>query len=90
MYLMDADLYECDYCGHQSKWDMSDAQHGSMWECECCGKTFCESCFTGRFGIDAFLYMCHHGDKVLCPICYAGETHIHLEGGILKRGEDDA
>lgn len=77
MYIMDTDLYECDFCGFQSKFDASDDDHGSMWECEDCGKHFCEKCFIDRWGRKAWDTMLHAGligsfetSRIMCPSCY--------------------
>ncbi|MBO5970746.1 MAG: hypothetical protein J6S14_19910 [Clostridia bacterium] len=77
MYLMDIDKYECDFCGFEADWDGSDPICGSLWECEECGKHFCEKCFTDRWGRKAWDTMLHAGligsfetSRIMCPECY--------------------
>ena len=70
MYAMTSDLYECDFCGVQMKWDETDPVHGNMWECEKCGAHFCERCFEDRFGIVSFHKMLRDENEVHCPGCW--------------------
>ncbi len=77
MYIMGTDMYECDFCGFQSKFDENDDVHGNMWECEDCGKIFCEKCFIDRWGRKAWDKVLRDGmigsfetDRIMCPECY--------------------
>ena len=77
MYNMAKDTYECDFCGWEEPWDANDDDHGSMWECEDCGKHFCTKCFTARWGRKAWDTMLHAGligsfetSRIMCPDCY--------------------
>lgn len=71
MYSKRTDRYTCDYCGHESKWDGNDKQHGRMWGCEKCGKThFCEKCFADKLGKDKWNEMLATCDDIMCPDCY--------------------
>ncbi len=69
-YLMKADLYECDFCGFQERWDAHDDYRGDIWECECCGIHFCTKCFTEKLGKEAFDKMLKETDYVICAGCY--------------------
>lgn len=78
MYNMAKNVYECDFCGYEAAVDASDDVHGSMWECEDCGKHFCEKCFTDRLGRKAWQRMVYDGmigtfdtERLFCPECYA-------------------
>lgn len=77
MYIMDADVYECDFCGFRLKFDESDVVHGNMWECEDCGEHFCEKCFIDRWGHRAWRRMVCDGwigsfatSRIMRPECY--------------------
>lgn len=78
MYSMERNIYTCDLCGFEEPvLDGTDDLHGSMWECEECGKDFCEKCFTDRWGRKAWDTMLRDGligsfetSKVMCPGCY--------------------
>lgn len=78
MYLMSTDLYECDFCGLQLKWDQKDERKGSIWECEKCGKHFCQQCFIDKHGnniwqqnLEGALSGPDETSLLLCPSCYA-------------------
>lgn len=78
MYYIDTGLYECDFCGLTQKFDAHDEDRGDLWGCEKCGRTFCEKCFTDRFGLDTFRQMLNgtlsgpnENDILLCPKCFA-------------------
>lgn len=73
MYLMESDIYECDICGHQEKWDAHDDHRGDMWECEKCGKHFCTACFVAKAGEEDWRKMLSETDNVFCPDCFQGE-----------------
>lgn len=76
-YNNDRDIYSCDICGFESKWEAKDDAHGELWSCEKCGRIFCTKCFTDRFGNDEYLEMINNADQVHCPDCWE------------KRKEDD-
>lgn len=73
MYSTGNDLYTCDYCGIEMKWDGTDDTHGEMWGCEKCGDAFCTKCFIDRHGKDKWLSMMQDSSYILCPTCYGGE-----------------
>ena len=69
MYYMDTQLYECDFCGFTGQLDAHDDIHGTLWECERCGRTFCSACFERRFNVVAMSRNLMD-QKLLCPNCY--------------------
>lgn len=73
MYLMESDIYVCDICGFEGRWDDHDDIHGELWGCERCGGTFCTKCFIDTIGKNAYLKMMHSEDLILCPECYGKE-----------------
>ncbi len=75
MYLVSSNLYECDICGFQEKWDAHDDHRGDMWECECCGSHFCTTCFTKKLGQKAFDGMLRNTDYILCPECFGKDVY---------------
>ena len=70
MYSTGNDLYTCDYCGIEMKWDGTDDTHGEMWGCERCGDAFCSKCFIDKFGVGKWMKMMRSGSSILCPTCY--------------------
>jgi len=84
MYNMAKDTYKCDFCGWEAPWDGGDDDHGSMWECEDCGKHFCTTCFTARWSRKAWDTMLHAGligSKIMCPECYGEFLRDYPEKG---------
>ena len=71
MYEMSTDLYTCDFCGVQMKWNESKEGYGTMYGCEKCGREFCSRCFKKYLGNEKFVDMLADEEKVLCPSCYA-------------------
>lgn len=78
MYNMAKNVYSCDICGFEEETlDAVDFHHGAIWECEECGKHFCEKCFTDRWGRKAWDKMLREEvigsfetDRIMCPECY--------------------
>ena len=70
-YSMNTDMYTCDICGFEMKWDAHDDTHGDMWGCEKCGTTFCSKCFKDKHGEAAYTRMMQGFDNILCPECFA-------------------
>lgn len=79
MYLMDIDLYECDFCGIEMKWDDVHPKNGIMWGCEKCGRDFCKKCFCDKHGFDGYSEMLHFPNKVLCPECWEATKNVEEE-----------
>lgn len=75
MYLLNRDAYVCDECSAEMKWDETDTTHGTMWECEKCGRNFCSKCFVDRCGEQAFTCMLKKSDIVLCHDCFTKENN---------------
>ena len=75
MYLLNRDVYACDFCETEIPWDGTDPVNGDMWGCERCECNFCTKCFTDRFGYDAFRVMLATNENVLCPDCF-GEVGL--------------
>lgn len=69
-YSVARDIYTCDICGFEMKWDGHDEVHGDMWGCEKCGSTFCSKCFKDKYGEKAYQSMMQDFDLILCPDCY--------------------
>ena len=78
MYIMGADLYECDFCGVRMEWCETDEEHGTMWECEECGEHFCTQCFLKRHGGEAWTQNMR-SDRLRCPECCTKVIQI-MEG----------
>lgn len=70
MYSMERDVYTCDTCGFEEKWDAHDDHRGDMWECECCGTHFCTGCFVEKLGRESFDKMLREADYIVCAPCY--------------------
>ena len=83
---MSTDLYTCDFCGVQMKWDESKERSGTMYGCEKCGREFCSRCFKKYLGNEKFDDMLADEEKVLCPSCYAekklpaSEYPLYIDG----------
>lgn len=73
MYNQKDDTYTCDFCDFVIKWDGSDEYHGTMWECEKCGITFCSKCLKDAIGERGYEAMMRDSDRVLCPDCATKE-----------------
>lgn len=71
MYEMSTDLYTCDFCGVQMKWNESTETDGTMYGCEKCGREFCSRCFKKAHGSKKFDEMLSNEAEILCPACYA-------------------
>ena len=79
MYSMEKNTYTCDFCGFEEEsLGATDPVHGSMWECEDCGVSFCEKCFTDKWGRIGWEDMLHMSSGVMCPDCY-GEAVKNVE-----------
>ena len=76
MYSTGNDLYTCDYCGIEMKWDGTDDTHGEMWGCEKCGYSFCSKCFIDRLGKSVWMKMMKSSSHILCPTCYGKEDQL--------------
>ena len=86
MYFLSSDLYECDSCGFQDKWNAHDAHRGDIWECEKCMKHFCTRCFVRKRGQDAFERMLQSTDFVVCPECFENNAlNVKSDAGLYKR-----
>ena len=55
--------YECDWCGA-----IEDEDTGNLWQCEICGKDFCEKCSTQSLPVSWW-------EPILCPDCVAAGHH---------------
>ena len=67
------DVRTCDFCGVKIDWQGCDDRNGRIWECEKCGRLFCEKCFADRFGYDSFFDENLNALKLCCPDCWAGK-----------------
>lgn len=65
-----SNLYSCDFCGFEMKWDETDDIHGEMWGCEKCGNTFCSQCFINQFGMEEYKDMMQDCDLIYCLECW--------------------
>lgn len=64
----------CCFCGGIIDWDDGDEEHGLLWECEACHRTFCRKCFVEQYGYSAYLEMTSaENDTICCPECYANK-----------------
>ena len=77
-------VYVCDFCGWEGKWDLRDEIHGELWGCEMCERVFCSKCFMDRFGSDAYWNMMQSGGYILCPDC---EEKLRAEERLDRRTE---
>lgn len=70
MYSIKTDLYQCDFCGFEEKWDATDEIHGDLWGCERCGSAFCTKCFKDKFGEANYYRMMREFNLIYCPDCF--------------------
>ena len=69
-YNMQDNTYDCDFCGVTMKWDETDDHHGTMWQCNYCGKTFCSLCFKTALGSENYETMLQDYNEVICHECF--------------------
>ena len=80
MAYINEDLYACDFCGVEIKWDGKDDVHGEIWGCEECGSTFCSKCLKDAVGESGYWKIIREYDRILCPTC--AKKHYIEEKGV--------
>jgi len=73
VYNPEKDIYICDTCGFEQKWDAYDDNRGDIWECEDCNTHFCTACFVKTLGQTEWDRMLGEMSGVFCPSCYGKE-----------------
>lgn len=68
-------LYSCDFCGIDMKWDKTHPENGDMWGCEVCGKNFCSKCLADKVGVLNYYIITQENNFLLCPDCAEREGY---------------
>lgn len=82
-YHIETDIHTCAVCGSALSWDAADDVHGTVWNCEECGRDFCSKCFIDKFGCTEYEEMIRNSNLVYCPGCW-GKHRREVKGAIYE------
>lgn len=67
---MEENIKTCEFCGVENDWGNIHPENGYLWQCEKCGKVFCDSCGIKKVGtVWLDITGAESGSPILCPDC---------------------